>query len=291
MLVHKRDNDNGIVFAVQSTGRKMDSADDTLQGLENQTVYEFGCREFERNIIGVEDIPTDVMVIPFGGTKIIDMYVKKEVPANWFFFYEPHQFSQDRHVQLLGSEMLNGSGTFYELGEILDRTWEDHMFMKPHDDLKMFTGLVISAGRTLREELAQIMHQELVMDMPILVANTKTILAEYRIVMAFGEVVGISQYQDRGRTVSRPVVGALTLMLMKYAEQKDRWFRPAEVYVIDVAEVDEDQYWGNSFKIVEYNCFHASGLYSINRSYVYDKIHKGLVTRKQREQDGKQPHS
>lgn len=285
MLVHKRNNDQGIVFAVQSTGRKMDSADDTLRGLENQTVYEFGCRDFERNIIGAEDIPTDVMVIPFGGTKIIDMYVKKEVPSNWFMFYEPREFSQDRHVHLLGSEMLNGSGTFYELGKILDWTWEDHMFMKPHDDLKMFSGLVVSEGRTLREELAQMMHQELIMDMPILVAKTKKILAEYRIVMAFGEVIGISQYQENGRTISKPVSTKYALMLTKYAEQKDRWFRPAEVYVIDVAEIDEDMYWGNSFKVVEYNCFHASGLYSMNRSYVYDKIHQGLVKQKQREQN------
>jgi len=51
-----------------------------------------------------------------------------------------------------------------------------------------------------------------------------------------------------------------------FAEETAKIWRPDDVYVMDVCETDDD------LKIVEFNCFNASGFYNCNVGQIVRKV-------------------
>lgn len=278
MLIHKSSTDIGVVFAVQSTGITSYNAFEALKGLEDQTVYEFGIIPFSTEITGIADFPNNDIVVPLGGTKLITMDEERHLPPNWTLFYHDVGFRYHHCVRMQEQRMLNWDNEYATLGETLDRTFREDVFIKPDDDRKMFTGFVVSAGLTLRQELGQQMHQELVDSAPIIISPVKKILAEYRVVVSFNRIVGISQYQKNGRLEPAAVTDMDTILrISQFVGEAHSRFYPADVYVIDVADVPSSWQHRHPMKIVEYNCFNCSGLYKIDRKQMYNAIHRDLV--------------
>lgn len=145
-------------------------------------------------------------------------------------------------------------------------------FIRPCEDLKAFTGLVVDADELERwqmrvwegEQSTSYNSQLLKLDTPVVVAPVKTITREWRTWVVGGRVVATSQYAEFGKRVRRretpPEVTAFAQRLA------DAW-QPAPVFVLDVGEQED-----GSLGLVEINTLNSSGVYAADMAPVYAAI-------------------
>lgn len=185
------------------------------------------------------------------------------------YWYDPKTFKPSVWGHALGERYLNHGAKFMTIGQLLSYVPNDEVFVRPDADLKAFTGRVIepkdirkrldewSAGWTLFNE-----------DLIVAVAEPKRILSEMRVWIVDSEPVTAVIYKvaDEGRREpvgvllhhaldTHPIAAPLTKFACECIEALRSVMPP--VYVLDVARVPE-----NEMRVVEINCFHASGFYA-----------------------------
>jgi hypothetical protein len=268
------------IFAVQVTGRHDLEIEKTIRGLESAGLdwVNFGLIPFTKEITNLENIPKDRPVIPIGGTKVVDMYKDGLLPPNWHVFYDRVEFDQSWYSKVYGEQLLNADAQYLMYGMVADVVQTEPRFMKPSDDLKSFAGLIVEAGQTLRQAL-QSQTTQVIDDTDLVVSAPLQILGrEWRMFIVNGVVVDISEYRDRGvikaKVTSTSVKYMLRQMYLMYFRQK----RQQQTYVMDVCEVFPYTHCGTpynsgrEFRIVEINCFNASGLYEVDVAKVYGTL-------------------
>lgn len=272
MLITDNKSQYRTAYALQCTSRNDSELHLQLAALKKVDGYSFGLIPFSNEITGIESIPNDRPIVPLAGTKLISMHNQGLTPDNWVVFYDEVAFAQDTYQPILGMELLNNAAQVMSLQEALDYgTFDETVFIKPSNDLKMFAGTVIDYGQSLQEVLDKMQHQPLVMDDLVIVAPWRPLHREFRVIVVDGVPAGFSQYKDDKLKVQ---ARSLTLvdrdrLYFKALELHNHW-HPAPVYTIDFAEVGPKRV----LKVVEYNCFNASGLYKIDRARVYEDIAK-----------------
>src|SRR5690606_38168539 len=86
---------------------------------------------------------------------------------------------------------------------------------------------------------------------------------EWRLFMHNHTVLGASSYKLKNMiNLSKPTPQSV----IDFAVASSMIWEPSSVYVMDVGETDQ------GFKIVEFNCFHASGLYNCNIDAIFSKV-------------------
>lgn len=267
------------VFAVQITGRSDADLQLTVDALDASGLewINFGIIPFTDEITNLEAFPTDRPVIPLAGCKLVDMHRRGKTPPNWKIYYEQRLFDQC-YTRLGGIHhyMLNRSARIYNYERSRDVPVDQDMFVKPSNDLKVFAGCVLPAGTTLDQMLETITHQEISRGEQIVFAPVRNIGAEYRLFIVNNHIVDGSEYKRNGQVGAKKIDTRAAFDLGSFFQTVKRFtygqngHPPPLVYCMDVVEVEDNPY--SRYEIVEFNCFHASGMYKVDRGMVLQEV-------------------
>lgn len=158
------------------------------------------------------------------------------------------QYSFDDWYGIFGREnMLNG---YAQICKPQDIQWHnEEMFVRPLFDTKSFNGGIYN-------------KTTLVTDVDCLVAPIQHIQKEFRFFVLDGKIIGKSQYKMAGNLFPSSIVDEDAILFAQKMIQKFKY--PG--YVIDIATTD------GQCKIVELNCFNASGFYEIDLWKFIDSV-------------------
>jgi len=187
-------------------------------------------------------------------------FVPRVIGSSWKpgIFFDRDRFrwsAMQAHWQEL---MFAIDGRRMELGQVIaELDGSQPAFVRPDADDKMFDGAVYDAG-TLREVTKARDPHTLV-----ICASPRIIDAEWRCFVVDGEVIGGSEYRRAGQPSLHAGVPPRVVDLAEHAAA--RWM-PARVACIDVASS------GDSFGIIEANCFNASRFYAADTMHVLERV-------------------
>lgn len=166
-------------------------------------------------------------------------------------FFDPESFRPSVYLERLGGLMLNDDASPTTIAGLAasPRADDDRVFVRPDDDLKGFSGQVMTMAelRAWRETIGEHADGDVAAGTRIVVAAPKEIGREYRAVVAGGRIASLDAADGRG------TVPAAATRLVEDAVA--RW-APAPAFALDVAEAE------SGLKVIELNCFNASGLYA-----------------------------
>lgn len=123
-----------------------------------------------------------------------------------------------------------------------DINWiDDEMFVRPLEDTKSFNGGIYNKN-TLKFEGECV------------VAHLQSIQKEFRFFVLNNKIIGQSQYKQNGELYISSIVDDGAIEFAKQMLEKFSF----KGYTLDIAYVNQE------YKIVELNCFNASGLYGVS---------------------------
>jgi len=168
----------------------------------------------------------------------------------------------------LGSLFLNADAVAGRLDNIEQtaklRSW-DRIFIRPADDNKAFAGVLMDIDAIAEWRGAMVKSGYLSdSSLAVVAAEPQGVKREWRIVLAEDELAGASLYRDasgpkRDQGCPAEVFGV--------AQEAARIYRPAPVFVADVAEAENDR-----LAIVEYNAFNSADLYACDIKSVVERV-------------------
>ena len=161
-------------------------------------------------------------------------------------FFDDELFRPSVYAERYGELYLNSDLRLTTIDELLSTsTSYASVFVRPDDDLKSWTGRVMTPG-----ELAHWLEaSEKEMRSPrIAVSSPKIITAEWRVFIVDGRAIAASQYQPQPSAWAPPEVE-------QFAElAASRWV-PAPVVAMDIGLAED------GLKLIELNCFNGSSFY------------------------------
>lgn len=161
-----------------------------------------------------------------------------------------------------GEELLNDDVRYERLSDLVaDRP----VFVRPKDDGKLFTGLVVDSRGLdeLRTTVIDHAGTDAALDEVVVVSSPKRIQAEHRCLVVNGRVVCASTYRRGSQVVYD---GRVDENILQYAQsQVDRW-QPDLGFALDVAQTSA------GLRIVEINALSSSGLYACDLMKFADAV-------------------
>ena len=159
---------------------------------------------------------------------------------------------------------------------ILDGKFTKNVFLKPTGDLKDFKASVIhkdqdvnlwfEENKSHKRFLSEIMD-DVVIASPVI----NNPITEYRNIIYKGMVLSTSQYCVNGKLVKRAVgKDDFDAEVIEKSNYFASLYQPSELFVMDVASIETES--GLDYKIIEYNCFSCSGLYSCDFLSIFKEI-------------------
>lgn len=176
-------------------------------------------------------------------------------------------FTHEAWVQGWGADkLLNGDAVVCRLDAIESALQgRENVFLRPLEDTKSFSGMVLGreeaswwAQRAINADSAQL-HSAT----EIVVASTRSILAEYRLFVVDGRVVTSSLYKMGQRIISEAYTPQGVL---DYAQRCIELWVPDRAFVLDIAETPE------GFCIIEVNNINSAGVYAADVSRLVQAI-------------------
>lgn len=219
------------------------------------------CKKHGIDYLGIEVIPFDdqplnlpahACMIPYGSTR---MSALPETRA-MFGFIDDSNFLNDVWFKNR-NDMLNGDGKIMPIGEAIEyvKTLEfDTFFMRPDEDLKLFTGCIATRDTLMSTLNSLIFDAQVPLDKKIMISAPKNIKGEWRYFVVDGKVIDGSMYKWNNRFYTEAAGPA---EIAEAQAMADRW-HPADVYVMDLCLTSE------GLKVVEYNGFNSTGFYANN---------------------------
>jgi hypothetical protein len=169
--------------------------------------------------------------------------------------YDVQKFDQ-QYYSKLDLPLLNSDAKYFEYTKIKNYEFSKETFIKPSRDLKSFNGGVIYAGETIKNYIARTGHSmPSIKDETIVVSNIKEIQEEYRFFIYKDKILAASRYMLNSEVNPSNIVPEF---IANCASDYAKLYKPADIFVMDLAVTNE------GIKIVEYNCWNASGFYHCN---------------------------
>ncbi|MEP0820941.1 MULTISPECIES: ATP-grasp domain-containing protein [Trichocoleus] len=166
-------------------------------------------------------------------------------------FFDPVDFQHRAYAAAYGDQLLNADARITSWEDFLrePRDPAELVFLKPNDDLKRFTGGVLSVAEcfTLYQQLRRA-TRPINPASEVVIGQPREIDGEWRLFIVEGEVVSGSMYRPSGDAY-------LPHDLVLFAEHIASQWMPAPVFVLDVARVEQ------TWKVVECNCFNGCRFY------------------------------
>lgn len=189
-------------------------------------------------------------------------YVEKELAPVPGGFTHPTHFQLETYAPILGTRCLNASFKKMTYQEFCDnRTEFGSVFVKPHGDLKRFTGIVVHVGHTLEQTYLQKFGRWFPVDpaCELIVAPVVAIGTEHRVVVVDGKPISGSTYDITDHS-------SLPDGVMDMALEVASIWNPAPVYVVDIGSTP------SGYKVVEYNQFSTAAMYNCDQTKIIDAL-------------------
>lgn len=280
-----------IKWIIQDVNMRFSRINDILNALDilNYDYINFGVIPFTNNITNLENIlEKDTIYIALSGVKMLtllnkakclselnDNLTKEQIKNSDYYiqklknsvFYDLDSFDQSVYGNL-GLPLLNSDAQYIPIKENLDLSFKIPKFVKPAKDLKAFNGGILEAGQTFEDFIKSQQYQPFYIKENMVVSDLKTIFGEYRFFVVDKEIVACSQYKLGTRVVSSPVVPKF---IIDKAKEYAQLYQPSDIFTLDLADTQD------GVKIVEYNCWNASGSYDCDLVSTFKKVHDYIL--------------
>ncbi len=214
-----------------------------------------------------EWVPCGRKVFPIGSTSMLA--ASQRYCWNPGVVFDPVTFRFEAWRDHWGAaNLVNGDAYVSAFGDVEEG---GRVFIRPCEDLKAFSGLVIS-GDDLADWQTRVVSgygtseydsRLLKTSTPVIVSKVKTITREWRTWVVSGKVIAYSQYARNGK---RERVRVTPLDVRAFAQRLADYWCPADCFVLDVGEVD------GKLGLMEVNTMNSSGIYDGNMVDVYSAI-------------------
>lgn len=232
------------------------------------------------------EVPDDMKNVICMGSYALRHAAKKNGWTPGVFDLEPQTFEIQK--QHWGEHMLNFDSVVTPFKDAVFT--EDHMFIRPIEDSKVFAGKVMN-----KDEFEQWQHKIVDLkedygngpafgDTLMQVSPIKKIYAEYRCWVVQQKIVTSSLYKRGDQVVYSSDVDAHVL---RYANRilrtinrieditlsvDNKGWRPHDAFVLDVCETDQ------GMRVVEINTLNAAGFYAANLTDLVLSLHQAFAT-------------
>lgn len=207
-------------------------------------------------------------VITYGSVNLIQRIQKLLwTPNVWF---DAKTMECTTYYSYLGKFLMNQHYAFTTMGELKRNKHNffkyfgsgDHIFIRPNSNVKEFNGKVIDKVM----DLDKLSLYTLSPDFMLVVAHTKAIEAEWRLIIADGKVIAGSQYKKFGNLfVSKEYPDGATNL----AESIANTWQPFRVFVVDIGYASHYGYG-----LVEIGSFNCAGLYACDKTAIIREVSK-----------------
>lgn len=261
-------------WLIQDTDRLLNIVNQELMALKiiNKSYGVFGVLKNENILTGLyEEDFNDNDYIFRCGVKVVNMLSSGKVEnldsellekLRKGISYDFNNFDQ-RVYSKLDLPLLNNNAIYENFETLKDKVFNKDMFIKPSSDLKCFTAGIIKAGTTVEDYILNTSYQKSYKNETILLNDVKKPGTEFRFVCFGNEAIAGSSYLKDGKLKLDEKVDK---ELLGIASEFAKLYNPSDIFVMDLAKN------GNDFKIVEYNCWNASGLYSIDMAKLFEEV-------------------
>lgn len=261
-------------WLIQDTHRLLNIVNQELTALSslNKSFSVFGVLENENVLTGLyEEDFNDTNYIFRCGVKVINMLSTGKVEninqltlekLKESISYDFSNFDQKVYSKL-DLPLLNNSAVYEKFESLKNKIFDRDMFIKPSSDLKCFTAGILKAGTNIEDYILSTHYQKGYKDETILLDEVKSPGTEFRFVCFGNEAIAGSSYLKDGKLKLDEKVDK---ELLSIASEFAKLYNPSDIFVMDLAKK------GNDFKIVEYNCWNASGLYNIDMVKLFEQV-------------------
>jgi len=202
----------------------------------------------------LEDVKIETpYAIAHGTTSLMKNAPKK--PWNPGIFFNAENFKPSTWKEKYGRHFVNHQGFHCPLS-FLDTFpfGELPFFIRPNGDFKDFSGSLVTKDG-IKKFIEEVNIGGCLFDssLEVYVANIVDIVHEWRLFVIGGKVVSASKYKLR--TMLDKKEGAPN-HIIDFANDLIRIWNPEKAYVMDICQTSEGE-----IKLLELNCFNASGVY------------------------------
>ncbi|MCI5056353.1 MAG: ATP-grasp domain-containing protein [Flavobacteriales bacterium] len=183
-------------------------------------------------------------------------------------FYDPEQFNMKTYLDKWSDKMLNYDGKIDTFKQFVENELQkaEKWFLRPISDTKSFSGAAMNASDILDwySKIQSFKEEEVNPQMMIFFASPKSISKEWRNFIVNGKVIDSSRYMLNGSldVNSEDVPSSV----IQFCEENSSLFSPHAIFVLDVAESN------GAYKIIECNCFNATGFYNNDLKKIVSKV-------------------
>lgn len=177
-------------------------------------------------------------------------------------FYDEKGFDQNYYGQL-DLPLLNSKSQNLPIKDHLDTSFNEPVFIKPSRDQKAFNAGILEPGYTIKDFIFSQIHEAFYLEEIAIIAPVKPIYAEYRFFVVDKEVITGSQYRNSDSLFVSDIVPE---SIQEAAKEYATLYQPHDIFTMDLADTPE------GIKIIEYNCWNASGLYKTNIPKIFHAV-------------------
>lgn len=236
------------------------------------TVKEVELIPMVKDVRGLSPSVVGDEAIPYGSTAFIERCMCSSMPhlfVNEKFDSRVWKYKRDDMLNQRSFEVRLHDVEMYE--DIFRNTFasDSPVFIRPPLELKAFNGKVVSLDDLLHWRTSTIFGSFPVNGETLVsISEIREIHTEYRFFIVEGVVVSGSVYRYNGQISPYTVHDT---MLVKAQDMANKWL-PHRTCVMDIALV------AGELKVVEFNCFNASGLYASDVDKIVNAVHSAYST-------------
>lgn len=207
---------------------------------------------------------------PYGSTSLTNISYRENFLGLHFdletFNYEAALANRD---DMLNDNVMTLTNAITFLNEeIANGNANTDWFVRPSEDLKQFSGIVVTA-REAHDWFFDMMScatsgsYKLEPSTKVVVSEPKKIYSEIRFFIVDGEIVEGSLYRLHGDLHRKRIPDSEISFYNNFV--KDKWI-PDDCCVMDLAETPY------GFKVIEFNCINSSGFYDCNIDNIFSAL-------------------
>lgn len=260
------------MWLVQYAGIRPDNTDQVMNILKSKNIpfVPVGIRPFTTEIMGIEEADLSGPVMAYGSCKMVN-----ELNLRPGVFFDHSSFNVMAWDEFLHYEMVNRP-TIARIADMRMEKLSHDAFVRPVMDLKMFSGSVkpanVSFNDFFNEKLNGATHLENAL---VAVSPTAKIFGEWRCFIVNRKLVTASQYRINGELKPDP---STPEGLADYVAKICDFWLPHDHCVMDVALIEnKDVVRSTGFRVMEFNCINASGLYKADAEKLVDALNSLMV--------------
>lgn len=261
-----------IRWLLQSSDRLIHEIDKEylILNFMKEKLSDFGIVKDNNIFTGIENFDEDVFIAR-GTIKMIRI-INNDMINNFSdslkmklkhaISYNELNFDQ-AYYQNLNLPLLNQGAEILNIKENLFINFGIDKFVKPTTDLKAFAAGILEARIPLKTYIENNSPRKDYFEEKFMVSNLAKIDEEYRFFCIKDKIIAGSLYAKNGKFYKSSIV---PFEVKSVAEEYVKLYQPADIFVMDIAKSQAD------YKIVEYNCWNASGLYEVDKLKLFSEV-------------------